>query len=319
MIALKKRPYRSESDLAAIADLLNACELVDRLDNWTSVSELRLEFDDPSVDKTKDILLWKNSDNDLIGFSQISIPPTGEENDGYLWFRVHPEVRGDDIERQMIAWGEQRMHEVATERGVSVKLRSGVRDRLSERITLLKSCGFTPDRYFPTMERSLNEPIPEPHLPEGFTLRHSKGLEDARAWVEMYNQTFIDHWNYHPWTVEQHQHWSTDPDYKPELDLIAIAPDRTFAAFCFCYISPAENEKNGRKDGWISALGTRRGFRRQGLGRAMLLAGMQQLKSEGMDIAKLGVDAENPNSAKQLYESVGFEQIYTYISFVKEI
>jgi mycothiol synthase len=319
MRVLKKRPYGGESDLGAIADLLNACELVDRLDIWISVSELRLEFEDPSVDKTKDFLLWENDNGDLIGFSQISIPPQGEENDGYLRFRVHPEARGGEIEKQMVAWGEQRMREVGNERGGSVKLRSGVRDRLSERIDLLKSCGFEPDRYFPIMERSLLEPIPEPQLPEGFTLRHTNSAEDDRAWVEMYNDTFIDHWNYHLWTLEQHQHWSNDPNYKPELDLIAIAPDGTFAAFCFCYIDPEENEKKGSKDGWVSALGTRRGFRRRGLGRAMLLAGMQKLKAEGMEIAKLGVDAENANSAKQLYESVGFARIYTDISFVKNI
>ncbi|MGQ4646967.1 hypothetical protein [Lyngbya aestuarii] len=49
---------------------------------------------------------------------------------------------------------------------------------------------------------SLAEPIPEPQLPEGFTLRHLRGEQDAQAWVEMFNETFIDHWNYHPQTIE---------------------------------------------------------------------------------------------------------------------
>ena len=43
----------------------------------------------------------------------------------------------------------------------------------------------------------------------------------------MFNQTFIDHWNHHPLTVETRKHWLTDPNYKPELDLVAIAPDGT--------------------------------------------------------------------------------------------
>ncbi len=116
----------------------------------------------------------------------------------------------------------------------------------------------------------------------------------------MFNQTFIDHWNYHPLTVETHKHWFTDPNYKPEFDLVAIAPDGTFAAFCFCYINPEENEHFARKEGWIADLGTRRGFRKIGLGRAMLLAGLHQLKAAGMDTAKLGVDADNPNGASRL-------------------
>ncbi|MCU0536852.1 MAG: GNAT family N-acetyltransferase [Hydrococcus sp. Prado102] len=195
MISLKTRPYGGESDLGAIAELLNACEVVDRLEQWTSRSDLQLEFNEPSVDRAKDILLWESNEK-LIGFSQIGVPPKGEENDGFLWFRVDPEFRGDGIEEQMLAWGEQRMREVANERGVRVKLRSWVRDKQYDRIALLENCGFTSDRYFLIMERSLTESIPDPKLPEGFILRHSKGEPDAQAWVEMRNQSCIDHWNY---------------------------------------------------------------------------------------------------------------------------
>jgi hypothetical protein len=39
MTALKKRHYKGESDLKAIAELLNACELVDRLNKLKSVSK----------------------------------------------------------------------------------------------------------------------------------------------------------------------------------------------------------------------------------------------------------------------------------------
>lgn len=318
MITLKTRPYEGESDLGAIAELLNACEIVDKLEQWTSISDLQLEFNDPLVDRAKDILLWE-SDEKLIGFSQIWVPPKGEENDGLLWFRVNPEFRGGGIEEQMLVWGEQRMREVANERGVSVKIRSWVRDKQCDRIALLQNCGFTSDRYFLIMERSLTEPIPDPKLPEGFILRHSKGEPDAQAWVEMRNQSCIDHWNYHPSTVEEHIHWLGDPNYQPKLDLIAVAPDGTFVAFCLCYIYSEENDRNRRKDGWIGSLGTRRGFRRQGLGRAMLLAGMQQLKTVGMDTAKLGVDAQNPNEAGKLYESVGFRKLYTNVVFVKNL
>jgi mycothiol synthase len=317
MITLKTRPYKDESDLGAIAELLNACEVVDRLEQWTSISDLQLEFNDPSIDKTKDILLWENADGKLIGFSQIWIPPEGEENDGFLWFKVSPELRNTDLEKLTIAWGEQRMREVATERGINVKLRSWVRDKQCDRIALLENCGFRGDRYFLTMGRSLKEPIPEPKLPEGFILRHSQGAPDAQAWVEMHNQSFIDHWNYHPSTIEEHIHWLGDPNYQPELDLIAVAPDGTFAAFCLCYIFSEENARNERKDGWIGSLGTRRGFRRRGLGRAMLLAGMQRLKASGMETAKLGVDTQNPNGAGKLYESVGFRKLHSNICYVK--
>ncbi|MDY7004159.1 MAG: GNAT family N-acetyltransferase [Cyanobacteriota bacterium] len=324
MKTLVTRSYQGETDLEAIAEFFQVCETVDRLDELVSVSDLRQAFNAPDVDKERDIRLWENGEGKLIGFGKVSIQ---ESVDGYLSWRVHPTVRGEGIEQEIIRWGEARMKEVAREKGVSVHLRSGSRDTQTERIALLKSCGFTPDRYFFEMERSLAEPFPKPELPTGFTL-HSplsakfsgkKGQQCfLEAWVEMYNQTFIDHWNFHELTVELLEHKMSYPDYRQDLDLVALTADGTFAAFCVCFIHPEENEKKGSKDGWIAALGTRRGFRHRGLGKAMLLSGMQRLRDVGMEKALLGVDAENPSGATRLYESVGFCKIYTNIVYSKE-
>jgi len=327
MITLTMRPYAGDADLEAIANLINTCEAVDQLDEGTSVSELQQQFDEPSLDKARDIRLWENADGQLAGMGRLWIPPVGKIIDGFLWFRVLPTARGGDLDRQIVAWAEGRMREVSQERGVQVKLRSGSRayqsdspsKTLRDRIALLESCGFIADRYFFTMERSLSLPIPESQLPDGFTIRQVRSNEDAEAWVELFNQSFIDHWNHHDLTVESYEHWLTDPDYKPEVDLVAVAADGTFAAFCHCDISPEDNKRSGRNEGWISTLGTRRGFRRKGLGRAMLLAGMQRLKVAGVDTARLGVDTENPSGAGQLYESVGFRKVYTQIMYVKDM
>lgn len=74
MVTLTMRPYAGETDLQAIADLINTCEAADRMDEGTSVSELRVEFDAPSVDKARDIRLWEDTSSRLIGFSQSWIP-----------------------------------------------------------------------------------------------------------------------------------------------------------------------------------------------------------------------------------------------------
>ena len=57
MIDIKKRFYQGESDLSVIAELLNACELADRLDDKTSVSELRFKLNYSLMDTTKELLL----------------------------------------------------------------------------------------------------------------------------------------------------------------------------------------------------------------------------------------------------------------------
>ena len=319
MLTLTMRPYRGEADLEAIAHLFNTCAAFDRVERWISVNEVRLALEMPSFDPTRDIRLWEDGEGKLIGIGGMRILESGEEIDGSFWFRVHPNASRSELGRKIIAWGEQRMREVDPKPGVRVKLLCSSRDDNRERIALLESCGFTSERFFFNMERSLLDPFPKSQFPEGFTLRNSKGEQDSEAWTEMRNQSFIDHWNYHVWQVERYRQFLTDPNYKPELDLIAVAPDGKFAAFCLCYINPEENQQIGRKDGWINMIVTRRGFRRIGLGRAMLLAGLHQLKVAGMETAKLGVDGDNPNGALQLYESVGFRKVHTNISYFKYV
>jgi mycothiol synthase len=319
MANLLARSYAGDRDLSAIADLINTCEEVDRLDQGTSISELQQEFNEPSLDKARDICLWEDANGKLITVAQLWISEPAEVIDGWLSFHIHPDARGGDLEAAAIAWGEMRMREVSAVRGSPVKLRSSARADECDRISLLTSCGFKADRYFFRMARSLSEPIPEPQFPEGFWLREFPGEQDSEAWVEMFNQSFIDHWNHHDLTVDKFKYDLAKPDYRNDLDLIAVDSDGTFVAFCYCIISQEENDRSGRNEGWIGVLGTRRGFRKIGLGRAMLLAGLHRLKAAGVATAILGVDAENPSGALQLYESVGFHNIRDSISYVKDV
>lgn len=319
MANLSGRCYGGDRDLDAIAHLINTCEEVDRLDEGTSISELQQEFNQPSLDVARDIRLWEDAEGKLIGFAQLSVSEPGEVIDGWLWFRVHPDARGGDVEAAAIAWGEVRMREVSAMRGGRVKLRTYARAEDCDRISVLASCGFKVDRYFCRMARSLSEPIPEPHFPEGFALRQFPGEQEAAAWVEMFNQSFIDHWNHHDLTVDKFKHELAKPDYRNDLDLIAVADDGTFVSFCYCEICVQECDRTGRNEGWISCLGTRRGFRKMGLGRAMLLAGLHRLKAAGVATAILGVDAENSSGALHLYESAGFHNIRDSISYVKDV
>ncbi len=321
MVAEHMRLYAGEADLEAIADLFNACEVVDKLNENMSVSELRQAFKNPSMDIERRLCLWEDIDGQLVGIGWLLIPPSASDViDGSVGFRVHPRARDTNLERQIIAWSKKLLCSIGDYRGISSKLRCTIRDEQSNYISLLNNYGFTTERYFFSMMRSLASPIPQPQIPATFIIRQVRAAQDALLWVELFNESFIDHWNHHDYTIEDYYHWLSDANYKPDLDLVAIACDGKFAAFCRCWINSERNSHSGIKEGSIDSLGTRRGFfRRMGLGRAMLLSGMQRLKANGMDTAKLNVDADNPNSALQLYESVGFSKVSTRIRFVKDV
>ncbi|MDY6940162.1 MAG: GNAT family N-acetyltransferase [Cyanobacteriota bacterium] len=319
MLSLTHRPYAGETDLEAIVELINTCDEVDRTDSSTTVAGLRRSIESPTQDKARDFALWHDRQNQLIGYARLWIPESGDDIAGSLWFCVRPHNRDGSIESEMVDWAQAQIREVARERGIRVKLHSECRDTQTERQAFLEGCGFTRVRYFFTMARSLSEPIPTPKFPEGFRVQKSQVRQNTQAYVEMFNQSFIDHWDFSPLTVEELEYFSGKPTYRPELDLVAISPDGTFAAFCFAEIDPEENQRYDRNEGVIEVLGTRRGFRQRGLGRAMLLSGLQGLREAGVETAKLGVDSQNPSGALRLYESVGFDRVETWMTYAKVV
>lgn len=315
------RPYAGETDLQAIADLLNLCDRVDKLDDNYSVEDLRIEFGAPELDAARDLRLWED-DGQLIVFAETHRRAAQAEDtvaDGYLYMRIHPDYRSAELEDEIMAWGEARMREVGRERNLPAELRSGGPVHYTSMLTVLERHGMKPARYFLRMVRDLAEPIAEPQFADGYTLRTIASAEDEERWVDAYNWSFIDHYNFHPHTLESHRHYLTDPNYSRERDLIAVTEDGTIAAFAFCWIDGPGNERNERREGWVNLLGVRRGHRKIGLGRAMLLAAIQKLKADGMAQAKLGVDAENPTGALQLYESVGFHAEQTWVQYLKSL
>jgi mycothiol synthase len=306
------RAYAGETDLGAIVAFLNLVEAHDCVEEGSSVTELREEFNEPSFDPASGLRLYENAHGELVGFAQLYSAEDTADNDGFLWFKVHPEHRTGRIELQMFTWAEEQLRG----RG-RVRLRVTARDVEIERQALIVQHGFVPARYFLRMRRALAEPVPVPVFPQGYQLRD--GDHDPQDWAELYNESFVDHYNFHPHDAEFARHWQKDPDYLPELNLVATAPDGTLAAFAWCHINSEHNTRTGRLDGAIGVLGTRRGHRRIGLGRAMLLAGMQRLRDAGMTNAELGVDASSPTGANMLYESVGFETVYSRVLYSRDI
>ncbi|WP_219898357.1 GNAT family N-acetyltransferase [Phormidesmis priestleyi] len=214
--SFRTRSYAGEADLQAIVDLINACDAVDHLDQETSVEELRLEFADPDFEAARDLRLWEDAQGRLTGYGWMWVPSATDVQDGFLGFKVHPDVRGQGIEDQILAWAEEWTRKIGLTTPRSVKLRSGVRESQVSRIALLEKSGFTITRSFYRMARSMTEPLITPQLPNGYTVRSLHETE-TEAWVEMFNQTFIDHWDFHPLTIEQRQYWMKNPDYAADL------------------------------------------------------------------------------------------------------
>jgi mycothiol synthase len=312
------RPYR-DSDLQALCDLLNICSAVDKLEEHITPEQMARHLASPLIDRYNDQRVWEDSDGRVMAVVEVWILPFESNIESRFNFRVHPDVRATNIGSDLIAWVTEHTREAAHKQGLPAVLAGRVAEHDAYSTGVLEKHGFRIVRYGFRMARPLDEPLPAPVFPEGYTLSHVQTEEDVERWVDCFNHSFIDHWGFFPTTVEQHKLNMEGPDYKPEQDLVAVAPDGTFAAFCYCSIDNAGNTQREKSEGWINVLGTRRGHRHKGLGRAMLLAGLQHLKDAGADVAKLGVDAENPTGALGLYERTGFQKAATRVSYFKDV
>ena len=88
--------------------------------------------------------------------------------------------------------------------------------------------------------------------------------------------------------------------FDPSLWFLAVDGDE-IAGISICHPTARYAEELG----YISVLGVRRGWRRKGLARALLLHSFDAFRQRGRPGASLQVDAANPTGALALYESVG--------------
>ncbi|MBD2111999.1 MULTISPECIES: GNAT family N-acetyltransferase [Cyanophyceae] len=322
LTSIQSRPSTSHADLPAIAAFYEICEQVDQLDNTPTLADLQRRIDYPPPGGTHHRQLWETPEGELVGLVALWIDnPADVATDaleGWAGIFVHPNRRGAHLEAELLSWAEQQVREQATVAQRSAKLYAGTRADATYYRAIYETPGYEIIRQFHTMVRSLLDPIPQPQFPEGFTSRPTNA-DEAVAWVEMFNESFVDHWHFTPMTLEDRQFRLTYPTYQPEFDWVAVASDGTLAGFCGGAIDHEENTLKNRKEGWINILGTRRGYRRQGLARAMLLQGLHQLQASGMETALLGVDTQNPNQAMGLYESAGFTIKETYLTYQKSL
>ncbi len=103
-------------------------------------------------------------------------------------------------------------------------------------------------------------------------------------------------------TVEKHLAVMASPTYRPELDLVVVAPDDSFAAFCIVWFDEVNHM------GVFEPVGCHSAHRRRGLTRALMYEGMRRLRDLGATTAHVLAHG-SADAAPGLYASAGFQVI----------
>jgi len=291
VVTLVERPYGGTADLESLIDLLLLCRAIGDLDPWPPIRELRRNL-------SADTRIWEDAAGAVLAFASLW--------DGEILLRcIHPRAQSDELLARMLAWGQKRVRRQARLWGEQATLCVALQADNQRDRAQLERLGFRPEAWWTLrMARRLDMPLPTAPAPDGFVIRPLAGEYELPALVELHQAVFAT-----AGARDERLALMQDPAYRPELDLVAVAPDGALAGFCTCTLGAMEDQRHSRREGWVELLGMQEGRRRRGLGRALLLDGLRQLKAHGAERALLGVTSWN-TSAQRLYRSVGFQTSY---------
>jgi mycothiol synthase len=315
---LSFRSFRGEADYPLILSIIDGSKEADGTERSETLEDIARNYRHlTNCDPYRD-MLFVEVDGHAVGYSRV----WWQQEIKGTWLYEHfafllPEWRGKGLRRAMLHHNERRLRQIAAGHPADGPrlFHVDVAETEVHWASLLAGEGYEAVRYGFYMVRPDLEDIPDSPLPEGLEVR-PLGPEDYWAVWNAAREAFRDHWGETEWQDDWFREWQEAPTFTPDLWQVAWDGDRV-AGSVMVLIDEEENEEYGRKRGYTESISVRRPWRRRGLARALIARSLRVLKEQGMAEAALGVDAQNPNGALQLYRSLGFQEVKREIVYRK--
>lgn len=307
-------------DYRLVFDLLNVhSQHMNGRDDLLDSELLRLDWLNDGFDPRADVRLVFAPDGTLAAFVECwttSQPPVHP----WIFGCVHPAHWGRGLGSHVLTWAEDHAR-LALEKcppELRVAPRSGAEAHNKNGLALFESLGWKQIRSFYRMVTDLDVPPEIPQLPAGITIRPFDPETELEAVYLTFVDTFKDHFGFivQPFEkgfAEFKHNLVEEPGYDPRVWFVAMDGDQ-MAGICICRPEDPEDAESG----WVSELGVRREWRKQGLGYALLKHAFAAFYADGKKRAGLGVDASSLTGALKLYERAGMRVLRQFNQYEKE-
>ncbi|TML92560.1 MAG: mycothiol synthase [Actinobacteria bacterium] len=288
MARLEIKRQMAQGDIDAVSELV---ELATAADGHAPLGDHQwLDLVQGGREGFAGLVAWEPGHHHPVGFAQL----TKGSQSWALEFVVDPHHRegAAGIGTTLV---EAALAIVRSEGGGHVHL--WVPKPRSEHDLIAGRTGFTSGRELLQMRRSL--PVGKPWQLE---LRAFEPGCDEAAWLEVNNRAFEWHPEQGGWDVETLKSREQQPWFDPTGFLLHERGDPPrLAGFCWTKVHDDHDPPLGE----IYVVAVDPDFQGLGLGRSLVLAGLDSLHARGITVGMLYVDRSN-TPAVHLYEDLGF-------------
>jgi len=318
IIGLRFRSFQGDEDFPHMFNIIETANKADGTHDGTTLKEIIYDYQhlrncDPYQD-----MLFAEIEGEVVSYARVEWQQEDVSKDRIykLLLNIIPKWRGKGIENTMIQWCENRLFEISENHDNfgNKFFELGSNDRKASYNKLVESLGYTIVRYFIEMSRPLTD-IPSAELPKGIEVRPVKP-EDVRKIWDASVEAFRDHWGTYVLNEEDYKSWVGSKYFQPELWQVAWDGEEVVASV-MNYIDHNYNHQTGRKVGWTEEISTRKGWRRRGIAKALIVLSMHMHKEKGMTEVALSVDTDNPSDALKLYEGLNYKKDKTFYHYRK--
>jgi mycothiol synthase len=312
----------TQADVPALTRLLAGIEAVDRTGENFSEEDVADDLGVETLDLPRDTIAAVDPDGTLVAWAAVHSSTIATDEDRvHLDGGVLPSRRGEGLGRRMLEWAQQRGAELHRQRHPDLPgtVSCRVPDSNPSLERLARAAGFEPVRWWYEMKRDLAEPLPPiAAVPAGLrVVPWSEALDEPLR--HAHGEAFADHWGSTPPDPQRWGHWYTGSRaFQPSLSRLVLDGDE-IAAYLLGYFWAADADATGVREAYIGQVGTRRQWRRRGLGGLLLATALATARSEGYAKATLFVDSSNPTGANSLYERAGFAVEHRVVTWAKPV
>jgi ribosomal protein S18 acetylase RimI-like enzyme len=301
------RPYRDPSDLEKMRQLLIEGRRANNGTYYVHAGDLNwwLFYPPQKFSFSDNIYLWDEG-GEVNGWALFS------EGDRTVDVFFHPDLRSTEQAEAMCTWAEEWAMVKAKGHGHKNIRRMWVFETDEFSTSHLRRRGFANDKHkLVYMRQTLSDSIPAPQLPDGYAVRPVAGEAEVHKRAAASHGAFGSRMPFEQYWPRYFSFMQSRV-YEADRDVVAVAPDGRFAAFCIFWLDAVN------KVGLFEPVGTHPDFQRQGLGKAVMLEGLRRMKVRGMESAIVCAEDDNVAAIK-LYESIGFRVANKLCMFVKDV